>query len=121
MTKPEIGHAAPRTAAEFGQELPSAGPDEEAQLAAAQRENERLEREVERRRQEIIRRVKRDFTYHAPTPEKARLYEDLRRRYLELALFLVDVVPPGREQSLALTDLERSCQSANAGIARGGV
>lgn len=73
-------------------------------------------RALERKR--LHERVERDFTYHAPTPEKARQYERLRNGFRAMAHELVDTCPPGRELSLALTKLEEANMIANAGIAR---
>lgn len=65
-------------------------------------------------------RIERDFTYHPPRDGQPALYEALRNRFRELAHFIADNVPHGREQQMALTDLERASQAANAGIARHG-
>lgn len=71
--------------------------------------------------EDLRARITNDFTYHPPRDDAQRqLYSDLRQRYKDLAYFLVDNVPHGRELSTALTDLERSSMMANAGIARRG-
>lgn len=60
----------------------------------------------------------RRFNYHPATPERGLVHERLRegaRRYAEL---ICDLVPPGREQSLAITALEETLFWANAGVAR---
>lgn len=64
---------------------------------------------------DIIKR----FTYHPPKNEeiKAR-HSVMRDNCLTLAQCIVGAVPPGREQSLALTKLEECMMWANAGIAR---
>ena len=64
--------------------------------------------------QELITR----FTYHAPTIQKAEMYEDLRKRGLNLAIFIEGTVPDCREKELAITKLEEVIMWANAGIAR---
>jgi len=61
-----------------------------------------------------------DFTYHSPKPGQADLYAELRNKARELAHYIADVVPPSREQSLALTKLEEMVMHANSGIARHG-
>lgn len=66
----------------------------------------------------IHARIDNDFTYHAPTPSMILTFALLRARARELARTIAEVVPPGREQSLALTELEQAIMWANAGIAR---
>ncbi len=58
------------------------------------------------------------FIYHAPKPGQPEKYTQIREKYKELALLLLDLTPSSREQSLALTELEYSCMMANASIAR---
>lgn len=58
------------------------------------------------------------FTYHAPKEEQSEIYEFLRGEALHLAFEISDLVPAGREQSLAITHLEEVIFWANAGIAR---
>jgi hypothetical protein len=58
--------------------------------------------------------------YHAPKSGQPELYKRLRDKALELARMIVEEVPPGREQSSALTRLEETVMHANAGIARHG-
>lgn len=63
-------------------------------------------------------RVVNDFTYHPPTADQVPVYEEIRTRGREFALFLLDVTPPSRDQSLALTALEEAVFRANAAVAR---
>lgn len=65
-------------------------------------------------------RVENDFTYHPPRPDQVPIYNAIRERGLDFAQYLVDVVPDGRELSLALTALEDVVMRANSGIARHG-
>ena len=58
------------------------------------------------------------FTYHKPTDEKANKYPIIRDKAKELAYIIKELVPNGREQSLALTKLEEMVMWANAGISR---
>lgn len=59
------------------------------------------------------------FTYHPPTnPAVRRRHERAREIARTTAELLVDVMPPGREASLAITHLEESLFWANAAIAR---
>lgn len=44
--------------------------------------------------------------------------QEIRDRYMLLALALENLLPDGREKSLALTDLEKSSMMAVASIAR---
>jgi hypothetical protein len=57
------------------------------------------------------------FTYHAPTPTRVVLHEDVRRDCRELAHVLNETLPEGREKSLALTHLQEVMMWANAAIA----
>lgn len=58
------------------------------------------------------------FTYHAPKGDQGERYIALRAKAKELAEMIVAKVPDGREQVLALTNIEQSIFWANAGIAR---
>jgi len=58
------------------------------------------------------------FRYHAPLEEQQVKYEQIRRLAKELALSLLNLCPPSRERSIALTELETSVMWANASIAR---
>ncbi len=68
---------------------------------------------------EMTARLKRDFTYHPVKGDQADRYERLRSLYRELAYAIVEMTPPGREQSVALTELGTSAMWTNAAIARG--
>ena len=48
--------------------------------------------------EELIDRVKRDFGYHPATPETIPLHEATRDRFLQLAEWVVAVIPAGRDQ-----------------------
>lgn len=65
-------------------------------------------------------RIENDFRYHTPTREKTEGFEEMRTRARHLAHSLVEIVPPGRELSTALTKLEEVIFHANAGLARHG-
>lgn len=58
------------------------------------------------------------FTYHAPTTAQIPLYESNRARAREYAGWLVANIPPSRELSLALTNLEQVVMWSNAAVAR---
>lgn len=59
------------------------------------------------------------FARHpANTLEKQNAHGSVRMKCLELAYFVKNSVPPGREQSLALTHIEEVMLWSNAGIAR---
>lgn len=59
------------------------------------------------------------FGFHpADTKDKQMAHSLVRVRCLELAQFLNDTVPEGREKSLAITNLEQAMMWANAAIAR---
>lgn len=58
------------------------------------------------------------FNYHPPRDEKtANQHQYIRESCLDLAK-VFSWIPPGREQSLALTKLEEAMFWANAAIAR---
>lgn len=58
------------------------------------------------------------FTYHKPTPEKAEKFPLIRNKAKELAYLIEELVPNGREKSLAITKLEEVVMWSNAGISR---
>jgi rRNA maturation protein Nop10 len=68
---------------------------------------------------EVRRRFENTFTYHPPKGDQAQRYTELRDLAKNLALVGVQLSPPGREQSLALTKLEEAAFWFNAAIARG--
>lgn len=61
------------------------------------------------------------FRYHpAITEESKEAHQNLRRLCLELACDFNDVLPEGREKSLAMTHIEEALFWANAAVARNG-
>jgi hypothetical protein len=59
------------------------------------------------------------FAFHpANTVEKKNNHASVRMHCLDLALFINENVPEGKEKSLAITHLEEVMMWANAGIAR---
>lgn len=66
----------------------------------------------------IRKRIENDFTYHRPPADKIEDFHQLRHMVKNLAHYIVDVTPAGREQSNALTKLEEAMFHANAAIAR---
>lgn len=59
------------------------------------------------------------FGYHpANTEDKRQAHEDVRAYCRELAGYLNDALPDGREKSLAITNLETVMFWSNAAIAR---
>lgn len=67
---------------------------------------------------ELIKRINRDFTYHAPMPEAVEDMVFIRQLAREFAHYINDVVPNGREKSTALARLEEVVMHANSGIVR---
>ena len=58
------------------------------------------------------------FTYHPPTANQIKVYEEIRQRAFGLAVHLSTVCPESRELSLALTKLEECVMHAISAIAR---
>lgn len=59
------------------------------------------------------------FKFHPAKDDNTRdAHTSVRNACKEFSLFLNDVVPEGREKSLAITHLEEVMMWANAGIAR---
>lgn len=67
----------------------------------------------------MVKQVDNSFTYHAPKEDQPERYVHLRDRAKALAMDILTMVPPGREQSLAITKLEEAIMWANKGIACG--
>lgn len=65
-----------------------------------------------------IQDINNRFTFHPATRESAALYEQIRGKAREYALWLNDVLPESREKSLAFTQLEDVVFWANASVAR---
>lgn len=58
------------------------------------------------------------FYYHTVDGETAAVMTDIRKRYLELAMFLEQSLPPNtRYRALCLTDLEASSMRAIQALA----
>ena len=58
------------------------------------------------------------FTYHKPKQDQPEVYEEIRSRARNYALYLNSVCPESKEFSLAITKLEEAVFWANASIAR---
>lgn len=65
-----------------------------------------------------LKRLRNNFTYHAPHGTQAERYTFLRSEAGKLADQLVSQCPESRELSVALTKLEEVMYWANAAIAR---
>ena len=63
-------------------------------------------------------KIENAFTYHAPKNGQPEKYQAIREKAKELVYLIQELVPPSREQSLAMTKLEECSMWANAGIAR---
>jgi len=63
-------------------------------------------------------RLENDFKYHAPKEGQQERYIRIRNAAKELAIVICENTPPSREQSVALTDLDKVVMVANAAIAR---
>lgn len=62
--------------------------------------------------------IKNRFTFHPASEDQARLYEEMRSRALELALWMDEHAPASRELSSALTKLDETVMFFNAAVAR---
>lgn len=58
------------------------------------------------------------FTYHPPSEDRARCHVMIREHGKALVELINEMVPDGREKSLAITKVEESVMWANAGLAR---
>ncbi len=67
---------------------------------------------------EDLKRLERDFSYHPPKEGQAERYTFLRDVARKFATDILADCPPSRERSLALTKLEECVMWANASIAR---
>jgi hypothetical protein len=70
---------------------------------------------------DLCDRLDNDFKYHPPSANQQEFYNRFRSEARALAYLVVQNVPAGREQSLALTKIEEAVMWANAGVARSGV
>lgn len=57
------------------------------------------------------------FTYHAPTPDQIPLYGAIREKARELALLVVDRVPPSADRTAALRSLRETVMAINLAVA----
>lgn len=65
--------------------------------------------------------IERRFTHHVPADKQVRNRHDLTRNFFkQFARGLVEVLPEGREKSLAFTALEEASFWAHAAVARDG-
>lgn len=64
--------------------------------------------------------IERRFTYHRPEGKKITEHDVARAAYKAWAHVLAEILPAGREKSLAITALEESSMWAHAAIAREG-
>lgn len=59
------------------------------------------------------------FNYHPPANDKVKeTHEQIRLFCFDVAAYITENVPDGREQALAVTKLEEAMMWANAGLAR---
>jgi hypothetical protein len=72
----------------------------------------------ERKSMTKLEQIEHNFTYHPPKPGQQEKYTTIRNAAKDLATIIVSLTPAGREQSIALTDLENVVMWANAAIAR---
>lgn len=58
------------------------------------------------------------FEYHNVNEDQIEKIEEIRRKFIELALLIDKLCPVSREKSLSLTNLEVASFHANSSIAR---
>lgn len=58
------------------------------------------------------------FSYHSPNADAVLKHASVRSKLLDVALWLDETLPEGRDKSIAMTKLEEVMYSANAAIAR---
>lgn len=69
--------------------------------------------------EDLHQRIERDFTNYAPADDRViNRFLAIRVRAKDFAHTCVDLCPPSRELSMALTDIERGMQAAVSAIAR---
>ena len=57
------------------------------------------------------------FGYHAANSTTIPLHEQVRTRFYELAIWMNDMLPEGREKSLAFTALQEAAMWSNGAVA----
>lgn len=67
---------------------------------------------------DMQKRLDNDYQYHAPKGDQQQRYILIRDTAKQLATVIVQNTPASREQSVALTDLDKVVMTANAAIAR---
>jgi hypothetical protein len=60
------------------------------------------------------------FRYHPPRPEQLPKYQQLRDGAKAFAELIVELCPPGPDQSAAIRHVREAVMTANAGIALDG-
>ena len=66
--------------------------------------------------------LRKQHSHRIPDDDTQKLLRDIRQRFLNLAVALDDMLPPSRERSLAMTNLDQARQWAcNAAVANGEV
>lgn len=63
---------------------------------------------------EIVKRM----GYHRSTPQTISTFEEIRHRFIELALYLDETLPDGRDKAEAQTNLEYAEMRAITAVAR---
>lgn len=66
--------------------------------------------------QSLKARITKDFTYNKPDPELTTPHEEIYDAYRTLELFIAENTPPGRAQSVALTELQSSLNWARNAV-----
>jgi len=69
-------------------------------------------------RAKLHERINNDLNLHKPNAEQQAAMDAVRAGYSNLAHGLINALPPGRDLSMALTDLETSQRCAIAAIAK---
>lgn len=76
-----------------------------------------MSEEIVNHKQAMESEIENRFSYHPATAQTGPIHDAVRQQHLNLAYWLLEILPESREQSLALTALQESMMWANAAVA----
>lgn len=71
----------------------------------------------ERTESDVFQEIDNRFGFHPATDDTRERHQNAREAFIAMAQVVVELVPKGREQALALTALQEAAMWTNAGIA----